>query len=93
MAEWAGGGAAPTALALHPHASRHALGARLGEAGDVLGEGEHLGVPLTLLRLVRGGVAWGRGGEKGTRVGSEPSTRGCQGPRALPCAQEGPLYP
>lgn len=49
VAEWAGGGAAPAALALHPHTGRHALGARLGEAGDVLGECQHLGVPLPLL--------------------------------------------
>lgn len=76
VAEGAGRGAAPTALALHPHAGRHALGARLGEAGDVLGEGEHLGVPLTLLRLVRGGVAWRRGEKRGTGVGSKPSIRG-----------------
>lgn len=45
----AGRGASALALALHADSGRHTLGARLGQARDVLREGQHLGVSFPLL--------------------------------------------
>lgn len=57
MTQGAGWGASSLALAFHADSSRHALGARLRQAGDVFWECQHLGVSFPLLWLVRWGVA------------------------------------
>lgn len=75
VTQGAGRRAPAPALALHADPGCHALGARLGQAGDVLRERQHLGVSLPLLRLVGRGVACQTQTERGGEGGPETRTR------------------
>lgn len=58
VAEVAGAGALALAAAIHPDACRHALGARVQEAGDVSRVGQRPGLLVALFWFFRRWVTW-----------------------------------